>query len=331
ADVDEAVEGAQTAFDIEPPWHKLDPLSFSQHKSICRKWKHLTMILMLAWKLEPALACGNVIVLKPTEQTPLNAPYCAALIKELKYYHANFLQGVVNIILGDGPEFGYAIAVHAHIDKIGKKIQEAATKSNLKCVALERECGSERVDNKDYFIKATIFSDVKDDMQITGEESDPDTAIEAAEKGFQYDSPWRKLDPAARAQLVRKLADLLPRVVDYLATVMLALKLGSALVCEIGNVVILKPAEQTPLIALFCASVIKEAGFPPGIVNSVPVDVSVRTAHRAVFTHAGQVCFAASRICVHSILHDAFVSKSVKLAKKRIVGDPFDLTTEQGP
>ncbi|CAF4209831.1 unnamed protein product [Rotaria sordida] len=46
----------------------------------------------------------------------------------------------------DGPECGYAIAVHAHIDKaactspveVGKKIQEAATKSNLKCVTLER-------------------------------------------------------------------------------------------------------------------------------------------------------------------------------------------------
>ncbi|CAF4298442.1 unnamed protein product, partial [Rotaria sordida] len=47
--------------------------------------------------------------------------------------------------------------------------------------------------------------------------SDPDKTIETAEKGFQYDSPWRKLDPAARAQLIRKLAGLLLRVVDYLA------------------------------------------------------------------------------------------------------------------
>ena len=44
ADVDKTVEAAQTAFDIESPWHKLDPPSFSQHKSICRKWKHLTMV-----------------------------------------------------------------------------------------------------------------------------------------------------------------------------------------------------------------------------------------------------------------------------------------------
>ncbi|CAF1069884.1 unnamed protein product, partial [Rotaria sordida] len=123
-DVDKTVEVAQTAFDIESPWHKLDPLSFSQHKSICRKWKHLTML----------------IALKPTEQTPHSAHYRAALIKE-----AGFPPDVVNIIPDDGPECGYAIAVHAHIDKVactnsvevGKKIQEAATTSNLKCVTLE--------------------------------------------------------------------------------------------------------------------------------------------------------------------------------------------------
>ncbi|CAF1471827.1 unnamed protein product [Rotaria sordida] len=82
-----------------------------------------------------------LIALKPTKQTLLSTLYYAALIKE-----AGFPSDVVNIIPGDGPECGYAIAVHAHIDKaactssveIGKKIQEAATKSNLKCVTFER-------------------------------------------------------------------------------------------------------------------------------------------------------------------------------------------------
>ncbi|CAF4275453.1 unnamed protein product [Rotaria sordida] len=54
-----------------------------------------------------------MIVLKPTEQTPLSALYCAALIKE-----ARFPPDVINIIPGDGPECDYAIAVHAHIDKV---------------------------------------------------------------------------------------------------------------------------------------------------------------------------------------------------------------------
>ncbi|CAF4515254.1 unnamed protein product, partial [Rotaria sp. Silwood2] len=61
------------------------------------------------------------------------------------------------------------------------------------------------------------------------------------------------------------------------------------------------------------------------------VDLAVRTAHAGLFTHAAQVCVAASRVFVHSKIYDEFVSKSVKLAKKRVVGDPFDSKTEQGP
>ncbi|CAF4143325.1 unnamed protein product, partial [Rotaria sordida] len=48
-------------------------------------------------------------------------------------------------------------------------------------------------------------------------QSDLGKVIETAEKDFQYDLPWRKLDPAVRAQLIHKLAYLLPHVVDYLA------------------------------------------------------------------------------------------------------------------
>ncbi|CAF1039026.1 unnamed protein product [Rotaria sordida] len=56
-----------------------------------------------------------------------------------------------------------------------------------------------------------------------GTKSNVDKAIEAAEKDFQYDSPWRKFDPVARAQLIRKFADLLLRIVDYLAVKMFTL------------------------------------------------------------------------------------------------------------
>ncbi|CAF1469059.1 unnamed protein product, partial [Rotaria sordida] len=143
--------------------------------------------------------------------------------------------------------------------------------------------------------------------------SDLDKTIEAAEKDFQYYSPWRKLDPAARAQLIRKLADLLLRVVDYLAVKIFTL----SIIHHLSTIEIYSNTKS-----------IIWAGFLPDIVN---IDVPVRTAHRAVFTHAGQLCFAASRIFVHSTLHDAFVSKSVELTKKRIVDDPFNSTTEQGP
>ena len=68
---------------------------------------------MLAWKVGPALATGNTIVLKPSEITPLSAQLFA------KYTHeAGFPPGVVNIINGFGYDIGAAIAEHMDIDKV---------------------------------------------------------------------------------------------------------------------------------------------------------------------------------------------------------------------
>ena len=97
-------------------------------------------ILMVAWKLGPALAAGNTVVMKPAEQTPLSALHMAALIKE-----AGFPKGVVNVIPGYGPTAGAAISLHPDIDKVaftgstdvGHLIKESAGKSNLKRVSLE--------------------------------------------------------------------------------------------------------------------------------------------------------------------------------------------------
>jgi aldehyde dehydrogenase (NAD+) len=97
-------------------------------------------LLMLAWKLAPALACGNCIVMKTSEKTPLSALAIAKLIKE-----AGFPPGVVNIISGFGPSAGDPIARHPHIDKVaftgstatGVHVMKAAAESNLKRVSLE--------------------------------------------------------------------------------------------------------------------------------------------------------------------------------------------------
>ncbi len=97
-------------------------------------------MLMQAWKLAPALATGNTVVMKPAEQTPLSALRIGELIVE-----AGFPEGVVNILPGFGPTAGAAIAGHMNIDKVaftgstevGHLIMEAAAKSNLKPVTLE--------------------------------------------------------------------------------------------------------------------------------------------------------------------------------------------------
>ena len=97
-------------------------------------------LLMQAWKLGPALAAGNTVVLKPAEQTPLSALRVGELIVE-----AGFPPGVVNILPGYGPTAGQAIARHPDVDKVaftgstevGHLIMEAAAQTNLKRVTLE--------------------------------------------------------------------------------------------------------------------------------------------------------------------------------------------------
>lgn len=96
-------------------------------------------LLMAAWKLGPALACGNTVVMKAAEQTPLSVLYLATLIKE-----AGFPPGVVNILNGYGKDAGAAIASHLDVDKIaftgstatGRQIMKMAA-VNLKNITLE--------------------------------------------------------------------------------------------------------------------------------------------------------------------------------------------------
>ncbi|HLG61047.1 MAG TPA: aldehyde dehydrogenase family protein [Ktedonosporobacter sp.] len=96
-------------------------------------------IQMAAWKLAPALACGNTVILKPAEQTPLSALRLGELILE-----AGFPEGVVNIVPGFGETAGAALSAHPDVDKIaftgstevGKKILQASI-GNLKRVTLE--------------------------------------------------------------------------------------------------------------------------------------------------------------------------------------------------
>jgi phenylacetaldehyde dehydrogenase len=96
-------------------------------------------LLMAAWKLAPALACGNTVVLKPAEQTPLSALRLGELILE-----AGIPAGVVNIVPGFGETAGAPLAAHPDVDKVaftgstevGKLIAKAAT-GNLKKVSLE--------------------------------------------------------------------------------------------------------------------------------------------------------------------------------------------------
>lgn len=172
-------------------------------------------LLMQAWKLAPALACGNTVVLKVAEQTPLSALRVGELILE-----AGFPEGVVNILPGYGPTAGAAIARHMDVDKVaftgstevGHLIMKASAESNLKRVTLELGGKSPNI----------VFAD-----------ADMEQAIEGS--------------------------------------------------------------------------------------------------HFALFFNQGQCCCAGSRVFVEEKVYDQFVQKSAERAKRRVVGDPLDNVTEQGP
>src|SRR5215475_8540833 len=99
-------------------------------------------LMMAAWKIAPALAAGNTVVLKPAEQSPLSANLMAKLFME-----AGGLAGVFNVVQGLGEEVGKALALHMDVDKIGftgsvevgKLMLIYAGESNMKRVTTE--CG----------------------------------------------------------------------------------------------------------------------------------------------------------------------------------------------
>lgn len=172
-------------------------------------------LLMFAWKIAPGIACGNVLIVKTAEQTPLSALRVAQLIVE-----AGFPPGVIQILPGYGPTAGAGITEHMDVDKvaftgsteIGRLILQAAGKSNLKNVTL-----------------------------------------------------------------------------------------------ELGG--------KSPLI----------------ILDDADLDVAANIAHVGLFLNQGQCCCASSRLFVQEKVYDAFVAKCVEKAKKRVVGDPKDAKTDQGP
>ncbi|MFC3110812.1 aldehyde dehydrogenase [Undibacterium arcticum] len=97
-------------------------------------------MLMASWKIAPALAVGNSVVLKPSEKSPLSALRLAEIALE-----AGIPPGVFNVVPGYGHEAGSALALHMDVDcigftgstRIGKQIMQYAGQSNLKRVWTE--------------------------------------------------------------------------------------------------------------------------------------------------------------------------------------------------
>ncbi|NBD19223.1 aldehyde dehydrogenase family protein [Aquabacterium fontiphilum] len=115
-------------------------------------------MIMAAWKLGPALAMGNSVVLKPSEKSPLTAMRLAELAAK-----AGLPEGVLNVVPGYGHEAGEALALHPDVDalgftgstRVGRKMLEYAGRSNLKRVFNE-------LGGKSAFV---VFDDVDDPVR----------------------------------------------------------------------------------------------------------------------------------------------------------------------
>jgi aldehyde dehydrogenase (NAD+) len=117
-------------------------------------------LLMLAWKWGPALACGNTVVMKPAEQTPLSSLRLGELAQE-----AGIPDGVVNLVNGYGETAGAALVVHPGVDKIAftghvdtAKIIQKAAADTLKRVTFELGGKSPNV----------VFADADLDQAVQG-------------------------------------------------------------------------------------------------------------------------------------------------------------------
>ncbi|MBF6214019.1 aldehyde dehydrogenase family protein [Nocardia puris] len=156
------IEGAtvNVSMPFAPPGSRFHAYTLREPVGVCGliiPWNF--PLLMAAWKLAPALAAGNTVVLKPAEQTPLTALLLGEVFQE-----AGFPPGVVNIVTGFG-DAGAALAAHDGVDKVaftgstevGKLVVDAA-KGNLKKVSLELGGKSPNV----------VFADADFDAAVTG-------------------------------------------------------------------------------------------------------------------------------------------------------------------
>ncbi|MDI5967363.1 aldehyde dehydrogenase family protein [Streptomyces sp. SL54] len=116
-------------------------------------------LLMLAWKVAPALACGNTVVLKPAETTPLSALFFADICRQ-----AGLPKGVVNILTGDG-ETGAALVGHDGVDKVAFTGSTEVGKAIARTVAGTRKKVTLELGGKAANI---VFDDAPVDQAVEG-------------------------------------------------------------------------------------------------------------------------------------------------------------------
>uniref|UniRef100_A0A8C4W5J7 Aldehyde dehydrogenase 1 family member A3 n=1 Tax=Gopherus evgoodei TaxID=1825980 RepID=A0A8C4W5J7_9SAUR len=183
-----------------------------------------------------------------------------------------------------------------------------------------------------------------------GDKPDVDKAVEAAKAAFQRGSLWRQMDALSRGRLLHKLADLIERdrvilavgfppgvvniVPGYGPTAGAAISAHQNIdkIAFTGSTEVGKLIKEAASKSNLKRVTLELGGKNPCIVCAdADLDLAVECAHQGVFFNQGQCCTAASRVFVEEQIYPEFVKRSVEYAKKRLIGDPFDAKTEQGP
>lgn len=170
-------------------------------------------LLMASWKLGPALATGNSVILKPASVSSLTALRVAELASE-----AGIPDGVFNVITGSGSKVGMAIGMHMDVDgiaftgstEVGKQLMQYAGQSNLKRLGLELGGKSPNIvladaPDLDYAAKAACFGIFFNQGEICNagsrllvQESIKDEFMELMTKAAARHVPGEPLDPGTR-------------------------------------------------------------------------------------------------------------------------------------
>ncbi|CAL5441192.1 unnamed protein product [Camellia sinensis] len=272
-------------------------------------------LLMFAWKVGPALACGNTIVLKTAEQTPLTALYVAKL-----FHEAGLPPGVLNIVSGFGPTAGAALASHMDVDKC-KQAVVPPNMPNVTSNSLPNHgvinflYEEEEISNPEALIgpPETVV------ICIAG---DPCRSTIAMADLVPNSSPRRATRTPRPIGTIHPLGAIycpeMPRSNSQLAFT------GST---DTGKIV-LELAAKSNLKPV----TLELGGKSPFIIcEDADIDNAVELAHFALFFNQGQCCCAGSRTFVHERIYDEFLEKAKARAMKRVVGDPFKKGVEQGP
>ncbi|MGH0161715.1 UNVERIFIED_CONTAM: hypothetical protein FKN15_041665 [Acipenser sinensis] len=182
------------------------------------------------------------------------------------------------------------------------------------------------------------------------DKADVDKAVEAAKAANLRSSPWRKMDVSSRGRLLHKLADLIERDRVELAAgfppgvvnivpgfgpttgAAIASHMDIDKVAFTGSTEIGKLVKEAAAKSNLKRVTLELGGKNPCIVYAdADLDLAVEEALQGAFFNQGQCCTAASRIFVEEQIYEEFVRRSVEHARKRVVGDPFDPRTSQGP